>query len=88
METLSTQTVPALISSHPVHDPFVQLTQTIDKPAATKRCRRKITEGQWTVLNFSLVTILAIYGKLEKKINTLYWLVENSIHENNFADDR
>jgi len=26
METLSTQTVPALISSHPVHDPFVQLT--------------------------------------------------------------
>ena len=26
--------------------------QTIDKPAATKRCKRKITEGQWAVLNF------------------------------------
>jgi hypothetical protein len=62
--------------------------QTIDKPAVTKRCRGKITEGQWAVLNFSLVTILAIYGNLENKINTLYWLVENSIHKNNFEDDR
>jgi hypothetical protein len=26
--------------------------QTIDKRAVTKRCRRKITEGQWAVLNF------------------------------------
>ena len=30
----------------------------------------------------------AIYGNLENKINTLYWPVENSIHENNDADDR
>ena len=27
--------------------------QTIDKRAVTKRCRRKITEGQWAVLNLS-----------------------------------
>jgi len=26
--------------------------QTIDKRAVTKRCRRKITEGQWAMLNF------------------------------------
>jgi len=26
--------------------------KTIDKRAVTKRCRRKITEGQWAVLNF------------------------------------
>jgi len=26
--------------------------QMIDKRAATNRCRRKITEGQWAVLNF------------------------------------
>jgi len=26
--------------------------QTIDKRAVMKRCRRKITEGQWAVLNF------------------------------------
>ena len=26
--------------------------QTIDKRAVTKRCRWKITEGQWAVLNF------------------------------------
>ena len=34
--------------------PFLKITlmQTIDKRAATKRCRRKITEGQWAVLNF------------------------------------
>ena len=34
--------------------PFIKITmQTIDKPAVTKRCRRKITEGQWAVLNFA-----------------------------------
>jgi hypothetical protein len=26
--------------------------ETIDKRTVTKRCRRKITEGQWAVLNF------------------------------------
>ena len=26
--------------------------ETIDKRAVTKRCRRKITEGQWAVINF------------------------------------
>ena len=33
--------------------PFIKITmQTIDKLAVTKRCRRKITEGQWVMLNF------------------------------------
>jgi hypothetical protein len=33
--------------------PFIKITlQTIDKLAATKRCRWKITEGQWEELNF------------------------------------
>ena len=33
--------------------PFIKIKmQTIDKPAVTKRCRCKITEGQWAVLNF------------------------------------
>jgi len=26
--------------------------QTINKRAVTKRCRQKITEGQWAVINF------------------------------------
>jgi hypothetical protein len=33
--------------------PFIKITmQTIDKRAVSKRCRRKITEGEWAVLNF------------------------------------
>jgi hypothetical protein len=32
--------------------------QTIDKPAATKRCKRKITEGQWVVLRNHLSDFL------------------------------
>jgi hypothetical protein len=33
--------------------PFIKITmQTKDKLSVTKRCRWKITEGQWAVLNF------------------------------------
>ena len=32
---------------------FIKISmQTINKRAVTKRCRRKITEGQWAELNF------------------------------------
>jgi hypothetical protein len=33
--------------------PFQKITmQTIDKRAVMKRCRQKITEVQWTMVNF------------------------------------
>ena len=53
------------------------------------RCCIYLTTYDW-MKSFLKITIKgrAMYGNLENKINTLYCPVENSIHNNNNADDR